>query len=117
MTKTVMYGGEPYTVVDYGSRCVFCSEDTSFGSGNFVNRIGADTYDEDTKEYRDGYACAGCMSTECDRCDGSIPMDEDCTPYDVYGDDDPGEFSDGSFRVCHDCLTEEEKQIWETTNG
>jgi len=117
MTKTVMYGGEPYTVVDYGQRCVYCGEDTSFGSGNYVNRLGADTYDEETKEYRDGYGCPSCMALDCDRCDEKIGIDEDYSPYCVYGDDDPGEFSDGSYRVCHDCLTEGEKQIMEAKNN
>ena len=27
---------------DIGNRCVHCGEDTSFGSGKFVNRIPAD---------------------------------------------------------------------------
>ena len=112
-----MYDGEPYTVVDYGSGCVFCGEDTSFGSGNYVNRIGADTYDEDTKEYRDGYGCPSCMALDCDRCDEKIGIDEDYSPHCVYGDDDPGKFSDGSYRVCHDCLTEGEKQILEAKNN
>jgi hypothetical protein len=116
MTKTVMYGGEPYTVVDYGQRCVFCGEDTSFGSGRFVNRLGADTYDEEKKEYRDGYACAECMATECDRCDKSIALDEDVTPYDVYGDDDPGQFPDGAYRVHQECLTTQETQFLEENN-
>jgi hypothetical protein len=42
--------------------CVHCGEDTSFGSGRFVNRVPADTGE------RNGYACAECLSVECDRC-------------------------------------------------
>ena len=105
-----------------GNRCVYCGEDTSFGSGRFVNRIPADSdcksYNQEGKviyedgEYRDGYACAECMAMPCDRCSELIPLDEDITPYDVYFEDDErswSEFSDGSFRVHHKCLTEDER--------
>ena len=39
--------------------CTSCGEDTSFGSGRFVNRIPAD----------DTYMCAECQMVECDMCD------------------------------------------------
>jgi len=111
MSKTVSYAGEQYAVVDVGSRCVYCNEDTAFGSGRFVNRVGADHFDEETKEYRDGYSCADCMSMECDRCGEGITLDEDITPYCVYGDDEPDEFSDGAYCVHQDCLTAEETKL------
>jgi hypothetical protein len=107
---------------DIGNRCVHCGEDTSFGSGRFVNRIPADADYEATDsegkvifaegEYRDGYACAECMALPCDRCDELIPLDYDLCPYDVYDKDDPrssGEFADGAFRVHYKCLTHQEK--------
>lgn len=110
--KTIDYGGEPYEVVDVADRCVYCDEDTAFGSGKFVNRIPADTFCEERKQYRDGYACADCMSRECDRCEMPIEFDCDISPYDVYGEDAPTLFSDGSFNVCADCLTPEEAERW-----
>ena len=110
---------------DIGQRCVKCGEDTSFGSGRFVNRIPADSYcealDKDGNvifkegEYRDGYACAECMMFECDRCDEMIPMDEAVTPYDCG--DEEGEFTDGAYRVHYDCLTEIEKLHFEEISG
>jgi hypothetical protein len=41
-----------------------------------------------------------------------IACDEDLTPRDVYGEDDPRsskEFSDGSWRLHSDCLTNKEQ--------
>ena len=74
--------------------CVHCGNSTAFGSGRFVNRIG----------HGDGWACAACMSLECDRCNLTISLDEDIVPEDC------GllEFSDGADRVCSECLTENE---------
>jgi hypothetical protein len=92
---------------DIGNHCVECGCDTSFGSGNFVNRIPADDGE------KEGYMCAFCMASECDRCDKTIAMDEDITPYDVYSDNDTGEFSDGAYRVHEECLTPEEHKLWE----
>ena len=46
----------------FGNLCIECWEDTSFGSGRFVNRIPADN------GVRDGYMCAECQSIKCDRC-------------------------------------------------
>lgn len=110
---------------DIGHRCVHCGEDTSFGSGRFVNRIPADSnteaLDKDGNvifkegEYRDGYACAECMMFECDRCDEMIPLDEDVTPYDCGVEE--SEFPDGAYRIHYDCLTEIEKLHFEEISG
>lgn len=70
--------------------CNDCGESTAWGSGNFVNRMSAD----------DGWLCAGCMSRDCDRCEDSIPLDEDY--YAPNGDN-----------VHYDCMNAEEKIIWE----
>lgn len=89
--------------VDIGDRCTHCGEDTSPGSGRFVNRIpsGANIITAsdwaDTTEYKNwialgyidydnlnGYACAECMGDiwVCVGCGDGIALDED------YGDDD-----------------------------
>jgi hypothetical protein len=67
--------------------CVYCSNSTAFGSGNFVNRIGHD----------DGWACAMCAGYECDRCDKQIYLDED------YGINEEGHYH-------WECLTQEERK-------
>lgn len=46
----------------FGNLCIECWEDTSFGSGKYVNRIPADN------GVRDGYLCAECQCIECDEC-------------------------------------------------
>lgn len=109
---------------DIGNRCVHCGEDTSFGSGRFVNRIGADADYESTDsegriifaegEYRDGYACPPCMAMPCDRCDDLIALDEDLTPSCVFEWEKGGngEFSDGAFRVHEGCLTKQERVVY-----
>ena len=71
------------TTVNIHDACVQCGEDTSFGSGNFVNRIPADndveadspllgrTFDGTTVvagDSVDGYMCAGCQTLTCDHC-------------------------------------------------
>ena len=100
-----------------GDICVECLRDTSFGSGLFVNRIPGDTTICNEKGEatgsRTGYFCAECMALECDRCDNKIPLDEDFTPYQIYGDTFDDEFEDGAYRVCEDCLTPKEKQLME----
>ena len=47
--------------VDIGNKCVHCKEDTSFGSGKFVNRYPVFGLDPDGTgiEY-DGYCCDEC---------------------------------------------------------
>ena len=114
--------------MDIENRCVNCGKDTSFGSGLFVNRIPADAdYESDTNDeqgnpifadgqYRDGYLCPDCSGWECDRCDRMIACDEDLTPRDVYGEDDPRsskEFSDGSWRLHLECLANKERLSYE----
>ena len=110
--------------MNFENRCVHCGEDTSFGSGRFVNRVPADSdceaLNKDGKiifeagEYRDGYSCAKCMAMECDRCGEMIPFDEDITCYDLQKtswttyDGLKDEFEDGSSRVHEHCLTAEE---------
>ena len=93
--------------VDIGDKCVECLKSTAFGTGLFVNRIPADN------DKYIGWLCPECNCHECDRCDKKIYCDEDCTPYDDYGDLEPTEFSDGAYRVHYDCLTEEEKKLLE----
>jgi hypothetical protein len=108
---------------DIGNKCVSCNQDTSFGSGRFVNRIPADgdyeSLDEQGNtifsdgEYRDGFLCPECNRHECCRCDELISTDEDIQPCDVYGKDDKrsrDDFSDGAFRVHLKCLTEQEQK-------
>tara|TARA_Y100000310_G_C20109065_1_gene546265 strand:- start:250 stop:435 length:186 start_codon:yes stop_codon:yes gene_type:complete len=45
-------------IKDIGNKCVECFEDTSFGSGKFVNRIPAGTDDYE------GYLCPDCQEVE-----------------------------------------------------
>ena len=96
--------------VDIGDKCIECFRSTAFGTGLYVNRISADN-----DKYL-GWLCSECNWYECDRCDEKIYCDEDCTPYDVYSDHEPREFSDGAYRVHYECLTEEEKEIMEENN-
>ena len=47
--------------VDLGNKCVHCREDTSFGSGKFVNRYPVFDLDPDgTGTEYDGYCCDEC---------------------------------------------------------
>jgi hypothetical protein len=67
---------------DLGSLCLWCREDTSFGSGKFVNRIPAGTEEEE------GYQCAECQTPElCEDC-GKVPpmsLEMRCEPcFDEY---------------------------------
>ena len=43
--------------------CISCGEDTSFGSGRFVNRIPADS-----PLAHNIYMCVECQMVECDMC-------------------------------------------------
>ena len=97
------------TIVNAGDRCVFCGDDTSFGSGKFVNRIGADNYNYETDTTLDGYSCAECQCRDCDRCDELIPMDEDITlqPDDAIWEE----------RVHYGCLNESEKEEYNNSKG
>ena len=119
MTKLQCKKLDPLVTGDIGDYCVECLQSTAFGTGRFVNRISADrdVYDGDKHiGYREGWLCSDCNWHECDRCDEKIYCDEDCTPYDVYGDHEPSEFSDGAYRVHYDCLTKEEKELMEVNN-
>ena len=110
---------DPLVVGDIGDYCVDCLQSTALGTGRFVNRIPADRDVYDGDKYignREGWLCADCNWLECDRCDEKIYCDEDCTPYDVYQDHEPAEFSDGAYRVHYECLTDKEKQIMEANN-
>ena len=49
------------------NKCINCGEDTSFGSGRFVNRSPAD----------DGYICPECLTLDCDACGEDIELDAD----------------------------------------
>jgi len=93
--------------------CVYCDYPTYFGSGNFVNRIPADhnyEWPDGTTEYRDGYACAECMATDCDRCDEPIGLDEDIGVEQVYGEKTLRHvFDDRAWKVHLECLTPTEK--------
>lgn len=75
-------------MINTGDRCIYCGEDTKFGSGRFVNRVPAGSsrdmldekspwYDADSQEEIEGVACAECMAMPCDKCGELIPMDED----------------------------------------
>lgn len=78
-------------VSDPQDDCQLCGESTSPGSGKWVNRLGFD----------EGWACAECLSMECDRCEEMIALDEDmCVP--------------SGCRVHETCLTEEEIAFGET---
>ena len=82
---------------DIGNKCVYCLEDTSFGSGRFVNRIPADTDDYD------GYACAECMQIECDRCNTMIDLD--------------GEIRWNNMVLHEECLTTDEHIEYDKQEG
>ncbi len=109
-------------MTDIGQRCVHCGEDTSFGSGRFVNRIPADAEYEATNkngkiifaenEYRVGYACYECGGYSCCRCDKQIYLDEDVRADQVYGEEFD-EFPDQSVFLHYECLTAKEKRLYD----
>jgi len=41
--------------------CLWCREDTSFGSEKFVNRIPADRQDSVDDDYETGFMCDDCQ--------------------------------------------------------
>lgn len=48
-------------VIDLGDLCVWCRQDTSFGSGKFVNRYPAYVTDPDNDDIElEGYCCDDC---------------------------------------------------------
>ena len=80
---------------DIGDRCVWCGEDTSLGSGRFVNRLSVGTtgdlvhwLPDNLRKHEievDGYACAECAGYECDSCGEQICLDEDVWSKDQNG--------------------------------
>jgi hypothetical protein len=80
-------GYVPDAVLYLGGLCVWCLEDTSFGSGKYVNRIPVST-DSDSVEWLteeqaekyitvEGWGCAECGCYECDICSEPIATDTD----------------------------------------
>lgn len=48
-------------LIDIGNLCVHCRQDTSFGSGRFVNRYPVFGFENiDTEQEEDGYCCDEC---------------------------------------------------------
>jgi len=43
-----------------GNQCVWCRQDTSFGSGRYVNRYPAEIYSEEHQAILEGYCCDVC---------------------------------------------------------
>ena len=53
-----------------------------------------------------GDCCYDCACRECDRCDKTIPFDENISPSDVFDAQSVREeFSDGAYNICVDCMT------------
>lgn len=71
--------------------CLMCHCSVAVGSGNWVNREEAD----DPQQNLSGYHCAECASRSCDRCDGSIGVDDDIWVTNAEGDEE---------NVCDDCV-------------
>lgn len=67
--NTTLVGKDTF---DVGNLCVWCKNDTSFGSGKFVNRIPVFADTESTAfanelsgyEYIEGYGCEECYEDE-----------------------------------------------------
>jgi|TARA_R110000772_G_scaffold217460_1_gene327902 hypothetical protein len=75
-------------MIDIGDSCTHCGDDTSYGSGKFVNRIPS-TYSEGIHDpERSGYMCVGCQSIPCDSC-GEATLDY--------------EYTDSHDVVCYKC--------------
>jgi hypothetical protein len=57
---------------DMGDDCVSCEEDTSFGTGKFVNRlfVEGEWWSDELEDYeeREGYMCVECRSEPCGFC-------------------------------------------------
>lgn len=78
--------------IDIGDRCTHCGEDTSFGSGNFVNRIPSQTDLTTATEWMlnstiavqpkigdtvTGYMCAECQCYECETCGEPVWIEDE----------------------------------------
>ena len=70
--------------IDIGDKCVDCRQDTSFGSGRFVNRIPAFVDREVDGKWLelDGYLCAECREMECEGKDCDYMVLDDYTIID-----------------------------------
>jgi hypothetical protein len=55
--------------------CNGCGESTAWGSGNYVNRIPADTSADDGSPLG-GWLCAGCQCEPCEVCGEAVPWDD-----------------------------------------
>jgi hypothetical protein len=64
----------PDLILDAGDQCVWCNQDTSFGSGRFVDRIpvstepeAVDWLEEEDKgiyDFVEGYGCTDCYQED-----------------------------------------------------
>ena len=70
--------------IDIGDECVDCRQDTSFGSGRFVNRVPAFVDREVDGKWLelDGYLCAECREMECEGKDCDYMVLDDYTIID-----------------------------------
>ena len=58
-------------VIDVGSMCVDCGQDTDFGSGLFIDRIRSDKIWSINDRFEievDGCLCRNCQLIDCDKC-------------------------------------------------
>ena len=55
-------------LIDMGDACVYCENDTSFGSGRFVNRLSTCVSNGINDDEKEGYMCEECQSEDCDKC-------------------------------------------------
>ena len=99
---------EPIVTTSIFDPCIYCGDFTAFGSvredgslvGKFVNRIPATSWDEETDEHLDGYACGECAGFECAECRKQIYID--CETRVEFQDDD-GKFYYGNYHTeCYD---------------
>jgi hypothetical protein len=84
--------------IDIGQLCIDCGENTSAGSGKWVDRIPADRNTElildggkTIQVNVDGYECAECQMIECDVC-GELTLEYNTISDDYWACID-----------CHDC--------------
>jgi len=52
-----------------GNDCVHCRQDTSYGSGRYVNRYPAEIYSEEEEAIVEGYCCDECEQDYIDSLD------------------------------------------------
>ena len=65
-----------------------------------------------------GDCCPDCAGRECERCDITIPIDEENTPSTVFPDWGVANgFYDGSENVCDGCLTAQESKLQAIFHG